>query len=880
MAEIGRAVLKQALARTTQGSAGTLKVGMDAAGDIGAQNLRSWLAALKDQADGKAPNGHSHNGLAPSGGIAGKVLKKNSAADYDYSWQDDLQGAGGGSAVPATESEAGIAPIATQAEVDAGLNDQEFVTPLKLAGWAGPMRFRDAATAREFGIKADGVTNDSAAFNTAMTEMNGGTLLMHQGDVMLGTVVEMPSKTRIKADDPRLTKIKPHSSAAFNTVLFKNKDVDLTTGAMENTDIVFENIGFDGAGRSYPRYLQYGPNHALAGQDLPATGLAGGPQEDHYDAATNPTGRIGHPSKGADDVAITNAVVGAGGGNMAINGTVGSSDMRVGSPAVSVRKITVTLPSPLTGGATRTFTITGTDYDGNARQEILVHPGNGAKLTTADIFRTVTTVHINGATGAGGAQVGIASFDIFGIVAEGRRNPLYKLTAYEATMILFQKVNRPKILNCVFENHRNTVITDAGCRDGRYHGNHFENCLKKDGPYFCFWVNRFAPVDYPAAYRGSDGTDIGFNTYRNLERIPALFAPTGGGRYHHNKHWDIMEGAAFTPRQGNTEGGEIRYDHNLWSRIKISDITAAGAEQFGPSNIVFEDNTVEFCDDEFLNVQGGSDKSYRRNTFKHCWQRTTPVPYGPFSERYDYNIGAEPEAGKPTLQAARYAFRMGSFTSSDLGAADCIRNFFTNNTVIDNRSDADTNRPSRLFSIERVASANNTVRSLTVADNDFTGVVSALLRDTANFFVPLGADTFDTAMNINLRNNAGHRSFAAYPFEQTFAAGTTGTVDVVAPGFRPRHIRALAQSTSLTDGRWADGDATYQFGVGAGSSTRSQSFRSAGAGSNSFAPLIILISSTGAVEFQASLSAWLYNGFQLNVTTATVGAKVKFVCSP
>lgn len=43
-----------------------------------------------------APIGHSHSGLAPAGGSAAQVLKKNSGTDYDYSWQADATGGGGG----------------------------------------------------------------------------------------------------------------------------------------------------------------------------------------------------------------------------------------------------------------------------------------------------------------------------------------------------------------------------------------------------------------------------------------------------------------------------------------------------------------------------------------------------------------------------------------------------------------------------------------------------------------------------------------------------------------------------------------------------------------------------------------------------------------
>lgn len=46
----------------------------------------------------------------------------------------------GTSAPSATETTAGIAEIATQAETDTGTDDQRFITPLKLATWAGRLR--------------------------------------------------------------------------------------------------------------------------------------------------------------------------------------------------------------------------------------------------------------------------------------------------------------------------------------------------------------------------------------------------------------------------------------------------------------------------------------------------------------------------------------------------------------------------------------------------------------------------------------------------------------------------------------------------------------------------------------------------------------------
>jgi hypothetical protein len=63
MAEIGRAVLKTALARTSAGLSGALKIGVSAIGDIAAGNLQTVLASLKTQVDAKAAFTHDHNTL-------------------------------------------------------------------------------------------------------------------------------------------------------------------------------------------------------------------------------------------------------------------------------------------------------------------------------------------------------------------------------------------------------------------------------------------------------------------------------------------------------------------------------------------------------------------------------------------------------------------------------------------------------------------------------------------------------------------------------------------------------------------------------------------------------------------------------------------------
>jgi len=70
----------------------------------------------------------------------------------------------GTSVPPASESTAGIAAIATQAETNAGTNDQKIVTPLKLANWSGRIRKHTATigdgSATQFDITHNFGTRD------------------------------------------------------------------------------------------------------------------------------------------------------------------------------------------------------------------------------------------------------------------------------------------------------------------------------------------------------------------------------------------------------------------------------------------------------------------------------------------------------------------------------------------------------------------------------------------------------------------------------------------------------------------------------------------------------------------------------------------------
>lgn len=75
-----------------------------------------------------------------SEGTSAGTSKRQTAVNFTLETDAVTWGAFGTSAPAATETTAGIAELATQAETDAGTDDATIITPLKLANWSGRKR--------------------------------------------------------------------------------------------------------------------------------------------------------------------------------------------------------------------------------------------------------------------------------------------------------------------------------------------------------------------------------------------------------------------------------------------------------------------------------------------------------------------------------------------------------------------------------------------------------------------------------------------------------------------------------------------------------------------------------------------------------------------
>lgn len=142
---------------------------------------------------GKAALIHTHDGLAPTGGTTGQVLKKTSNTDYDYDWEDD-GGSGGGAPEDATY----IVQTA-----DGTLTNEQALSSLStgiLKNTTGTGVLSIAA-AGDFPTLNQNTTGTASNVTGVVDEANGGTGISTytQGDILWASAANTLSKLAIGA---------------------------------------------------------------------------------------------------------------------------------------------------------------------------------------------------------------------------------------------------------------------------------------------------------------------------------------------------------------------------------------------------------------------------------------------------------------------------------------------------------------------------------------------------------------------------------------------------------------------------------------------------------------------------------------------------------
>jgi len=148
--------------------------------------------------------------LTPDTGKIYVVLTDGEYKNKTYRWSGTTYVEISASPAQATESTAGIAAIATQAEVTTGTNDTKFVTPLKLAtyvsGMAKKFAVNNTSLTASGGVCTWSITNSlgTADVGVHVYEVSTGDEVMVSTTVASGTItVKINSSSNIAADTYR-----------------------------------------------------------------------------------------------------------------------------------------------------------------------------------------------------------------------------------------------------------------------------------------------------------------------------------------------------------------------------------------------------------------------------------------------------------------------------------------------------------------------------------------------------------------------------------------------------------------------------------------------------------------------------------------------------
>lgn len=173
----------------------------------------------------------------------------------------------------------------------------------------------------------------------------------------------------------------------------------------------------------------------------------------------------------------------------------------------------------------------------------------------------------------------------------------------------------------------------------------------------------------------------------------------------------------------------------------LTDIASYGIElNANARDITIEDNFFEEIDEGAIAAAGVKNVTINRNTFRNCYAASVGnVPYGPFAERFGFNIGAAPIAGDAITRSGGYYITIG--TQAGIGGENVL---ITNNFAEDERS------PDAPF-ILAVKSGGNSLSGYHVVTGNI--LVSSTAWDVCDYTT--NTLVFSDDGQLNIWNNQG-----------------------------------------------------------------------------------------------------------------------------
>jgi hypothetical protein len=479
----------------------------------------------------------------------------------------------------------------------------------------------------------------------------------------------------------------------------------------------------------------------------------------------------------------------------------------------------------------------GTIVGGTITSVTITKPGYGYTVAP-----TVTT------------QGGYADISLLVDPSVDRRNPGY----INPTQLFQTKGTRNSwVRGCKFVDIVGRVIFDQGSLDLDVSCNYFENCGKEDGAFHVLYAQKHLTTP-------SENISFSNNRAKDIRRSFAAFNPTKGGALCCNYIDGYREAAVFMNEIANSDGGNIIIEGNTFKNGVVSDIVCHAVEAGGANNVKIHDNTIENCEEYPMVLTGNKSLQVYGNTFTNNGSEFAE-PYGPFSERFTFNPGTLPTAGRENgLETRPLMATIGSF-----GALPAVRPNIHHNTINEDRA----KYPKSVF--RQVKSGTDSISiGGPLKDNILNIPSDVVLLDTEI------NDVWSEPFFPRIKDNINHVSESNVVHVKQFAAAETGTytVDV---GFMPTSVRVYAAANNKNVGRFGFGEFSW------GDTDNDFAMISSVdvAGGTEYAGIVAdevvqTTTATGAIRFSAEFTSWNETGFTINVIKAVELTNVRFVCVP
>lgn len=689
--------------------------------------------------------------------------------------------------------------------------------PLDLQPW-------HFVTLERFGAVGDGSTDDTAAWvaaNDYLEGLGGGRILLAPNTTYAVSVTTLANN--VICEGRGGSAITMYNVARDGGNWIENRDQNLDADGRVAHDLGFRRVKFIST-RLYERWLSQADGTPVtnpeadyvAGTGALASGITG----------VNLTAVLS-----GDAVASVTVVAGGSGWN--------------GHPTHPYAPSTV--PLKFTGGG-----------------------GSGAKGYATISGGTITGVTIEyGGTGYTSAPVvttmgGYADISLLVDPSVDRRNP--NLAANWG--IKFVKVLRPVCEDCEFVNFKSTPLADQGCKDGSFKRLKFSNCGKSDGAFPAIWSQSNGNPASPATgFADSEASVWDGLVFENCERSAMMISPTKGGTVRNFTVDGYGESCFFLNGNLNYNGGRLLIENGDISGGQVTDIASDVFEGDGAKRVTVRDVRVVGSPLSVTKAVGAQDCLFDNLMLENIGTGAAKdgdlfYPYGPFSERYSYNVGQRPIAGQAIAIENIAPHRLGTFAGTGMRNVRYRGGYIKDDRAV---------QPAYLFSLEKTG-GDSLSDTVVIEDIDVSGVAaSTQMIDTSV------SNVFKAEIPLWIRNNPGHASEAPVVTGTSIASGSTG-VAAVDVGFRPSRVTVYASNNNKALGQMAVGEFTWKR-----SGTNDFAVHSNSIGG--YAELIDdevlrLKDNTDTTVFSMEFTAWSETGFSYNVITSTQTVRLRFVCHP